>query len=426
VRSTLQKRIRRACGLGAVALLAFPLAAQAADYRAQLAESFNSGLAAARPSITLHATFDNGSGGPPVPTGVLRFSVDTRHLTSSAWASMYAASGGTQLGTVNTDLTGTSALRVLSHGKDATGTYVRAGIDVPSSTASIIGGDTLVMVIRRTPSGAHLTYVLDLHDAVGKLAARGVDSTLQSITLALRSSIVYGGKSHGITYNPASLTAMTNTVTGRACAQPSCVQTRPSTSTGAATVHLPKTVTLAAPVTATYGYRYSIGGTGRSGDTVSLESLATAGVLPARGSTMVKPDGTFVIRATLRSLFTTDGDLAMAAGGRYAVASVEGGNATVYGIAGQDTHVSLAQPHFVLQRKTGGKLLHFSVRIPGADSHVRIAIKLGSKTLATGYATHSGAFSKTILKPSERGNLRVVASVPGAETAISNPTPLSR
>ena len=116
----------------------------------------------------------------------------------------------------------------------------------------------------------------------------------------------------------------------------------------------------------------------------------------------------------------------MSAGGRYAVASVEGGNATVYGIAGQDTHVSLAQPRFVLRRKSGGKLLHFSVRVPGADAHVRVAIKLGSKTLATGYATQSGLFSKTVLKPSERGNLRVIAAVPGADTAISNPTPLSR
>jgi hypothetical protein len=338
---------------------------------------------------------------------------------------MLAASNGTQLGTVTSDLTGTSSLRVLSHGKDKGGWYVRAGIDVPPSTAAIIGDDSLVMVIRRTPSGAHLTFTLDLHYAVGKLAARGVPATVQSMTLALRSSIIYGGKSRGITYNPASTTALTNSVTGRACAQPSCVTTRSSTSTGTATVHLPKTVTLAAPVTATYGYRYSIGGTGRSGDTVSLESLATAGVLPARGTTMVKPDGTFVIRATLRSLFSDDGDLAMSAGGRYAVASVEG-NATVYGIAGQDTHVSLAQPHFVLQRKTGGKLLHFSVRIPGADAHVRIAIKLGSKTLATGYARQNGVFTKTILKPSERGNLRVVASVPGADTAISNPTPLSR
>ena len=115
--------------------------------------------------------------------------------------------------------------------------------------------------------------------------------------------------------------------------------------------------------------------------------------------------------------------------GRYAVASVEGGNATVYGIAGQDTRVVLSQPRFVLQRKTGGKLLHFSIRIPGADDHVRVAIKIGSKTLVTGYATRSGTFSKTILKPAERGNLRVVASVPGADTAISNADaaqPLSR
>ena len=56
---------------------------------------------------------------------------------------------------------------------------------------------------------------------------------------------------------------------------------------------------------------------------------------------------------------------------------------------------------------------------------MRLAIKLGSKTLATGYATRSGTFSKTTVKPSERGNLRVVASVPGADTAISNATPLT-
>jgi hypothetical protein len=423
---TLRRRSPRAAGIAAVALLALPLAAQAADYRAQLSESFNSGLAAARPAITLRAAFDNGSGGAPVPTGVLRFNVDTRHLTSSAWASILAATGGTQLGTVTTNLTGASPLRVLSHGTDAAGPYLRAGVDVPSSTAAIIGGDSLVMVIRRSTSRAYLTFTLDLHDAVGKLAARGADSTLQSITLALHSSIIYGGKSRGITYNPAGTTALTNTITGRACAQPACTSTRPSTSTASATVHLPKAVTLAAPVAATYGYRYSIGGTGRSGDAVSLESLATAGLLPARGSTMVKPDGTFVIRATLRSLFTPDGDLAMAAAGRYAVASVEGGNAIVYGIAAQDTHVSLAQPRFVLRRTTGGRLLHFSVRIPGADAHVRVAIRLGARTLAKGYATTSGVFSKTVLKPGEHGNLRVVASVPGAATAISNPTPLSR
>jgi hypothetical protein len=420
----LNRRVRRATGLGVVAMLAVPLAAHAADYRAQLSESFNSGLAAARPSITLRAVLDNGSGGPPVPTGVIRFNVDSDHLTSSAWASMLAAPSGTQLGTFSSELTGSTTVRVLSNGKDSNGWYIRAGIDVPSSTASIIGDDNLVFVIRRTPSHAHLTYVLDLRPSIGNLAAHGADATLQSLTLAIRSSIVYGGKSHGITLNPTSVTALTNSVTTRACADAACATLQAASATGAATVHLPKAVTLAAPVTALYGYRYSIGGTGRSGDVVNLESMENTS-LPPRGSTLVRPDGTFVIRATLRSLFSDDGDPIMQARGRYAVASVEGGNATVYGIATQDTHVALSQPHFVLQRKAGSKL-HFSVRIPGADKHVRIAIKLGSQTLATGYSTSSGTFAKTIVKPHGTGNLRVVASVPGADTAVSNATPLSR
>jgi hypothetical protein len=417
------RRVRRATGLGIVAMLAVPLAAQAADYRAQLSESFNSGLAAARPSIALSAVIDNGGGGAPAPTGVVRFNVDTRHLTASAWASMLAATPGTQLGSVTNNLTGISALRVLSHGTDAAGQYVRAGIDVPGATAAIIGDDNLVLVVRRTPSHAHLTFVLDLRPAIGKLVARGANATLQTMTLVLRSSLVYGGKSHGITLNPTSLTVMTNSVTARACADAACTTLQATNSTGSATVHLPKTVTLAAPVNALYGYRYSIGGTGRSGDVVNLESLENISV-PARGSTMVRPDGTFVIRATLRSIFSDDGDPIMPARGRYAVASIEGGNATVYGIAAQDTHVVLSQPRFVLQRKAGSKL-HFSVRIPGGDSHVRVAIKLGSQTLATGYSSSSGTFAKTIVKPAGRGNLRVVASVPGADTAISKATPLS-
>jgi hypothetical protein len=418
------RRVRRATGLGIVAMLAVPLAAQAADYRTQLSESFNTGAAAARPAISLNAFLDNGSGGAPVPTGVIRFNVDSRHLTSSAWSSMFAAPGGTQLGNVTNNLTGSSSLRVLSHGTDASGQYIRAGVDVPGSTASIIGADNLVFVIRRTPSHAHVTYTLDLRPAIGRLVPRGAGSTLETMTLAIRSSIVYGGHSRGITFNPTSVTALTNSVTTRACAVATCTTLRAASSTGSATVHLPKTVTLAAPVTALYGYRLSIGGTGRSGDVVNLESLANTSV-PARGSTMVRPDGTFVIRATLRSIFSDDGDPIMPARGRYAVASVEGGNATVFGIASQDTHVVLSQPRFVLQRKAGSKL-HFSVRVPGGDSHVRIAIKLGSQTLATGYSSTSGTFSKTIVKPHATGNLRIVASVPGADTAVSKATPLTR
>ena len=321
----------------------------------------------------------------PVATGVLRFNVDTRHLTSSAWASMLAATPGTQLGTVTNNLTGTSSLRVLSHGTDASRPvrprrHRRARQhrldhrrrqprlrDPPDALACAPD-------VRARPAARHRQ--------AGR-ARRRRDAPDDDARL--RSSIVYGGKSRGITLNPTRVTATDQLRDRPACADAPCTTLTATNSTASATVHLPKTVTLAAPVNAVYGYRQSIGGTGRSGDVVNLQSLANTS-LPARGSTMVRPDGTFVIRATLRSIFSDDGDPIMPARGRYAVASVEGGNATVYGIAAQDTHVVLSQPRFVLQRKAGSKL-HFSVRIPGADSHVRIAIKLGSQTLATGYSS---------------------------------------
>ena len=44
VMHTLQRRLRRSAGLAVVAVMALPLAAQAADYRVQLSESVNSGL----------------------------------------------------------------------------------------------------------------------------------------------------------------------------------------------------------------------------------------------------------------------------------------------------------------------------------------------------------------------------------------------
>ena len=38
---------------------------------------------------------------------------------------------------------------MLSHGKDANGSYVRAGVDLPGGTAAIVGDDNLVFVVRR-------------------------------------------------------------------------------------------------------------------------------------------------------------------------------------------------------------------------------------------------------------------------------------
>jgi hypothetical protein len=416
------RTFRRAAGLCAVAVLALPAAAQAADYRAQLSESISSGAPGVSPSLTLRATIDNGSGGTPVTTGSLRFAVDVRHLAPTAWTSLTSATPGTQLGTMTTELTGTdpSPLRVLGRGHDANGQYVRAGLAVPRSTAGTIGSDIIPMVIRRATSGA-ITFTLDTHVAAGKFAATSAATPLQHVTLALRNGIVFAGANHQLTLNPAKGTALTNMVVAQACAQPSCATLRPATSVDSAIVHLPKVVTVQAPESALYGYRYSIRGTARPGDQVALQGLSGDGLVEARGSAAVRPDGSFLIRATLRSAFSDDGDLLLPARGRYGVASTEGGDATVYGIAGEDTHVALAQPRLVVRRKPGNKL-HFAIRVPGGDQHVRVKIKLGSKTLAQGYANQSGRFFKTIVKPAAKGNLRAVAAVPGADTAFSLPT----
>jgi hypothetical protein len=424
---TRTRTLTRTLGIGAAALMAVPVGAQAADYQAHLSEAISSGAAGVSPTLTLTTKIDASGASAPVPTGSLRIGIATGHLAPSAWASLTAATPGTQIGTVQSDITGPDAmpLRVLAHGRDGAGQFVRAGISVPRATAAIIGTDTIPVTIRRSTGATQIVFAMDTHAAVGKLAAAGKDSTLQTVTLALRSTLSFAGTSHAFTLNPTKAALLTNAVAIQACGQPACTTLRASATTAGASVHLPKVVTINAPGTASYGYRYSLGGSARPGDEVTLQGLTKDGLVAARGTASVRPDGSFLIRTTLRSAFGDDGELALPAAGRYAVASVEGGNATVYGIASQDTHVSLVQPRFVLQRKAGDKL-HFAVRVPGADAHVRVSIKLGTKTLASGFATTSGRFFKTVAKPSATGNLRVVASVPGADTAISAATPLSR
>ena len=423
---TTNSTLRRTAGICVAAFLALPAAAQAAGYRPQLTEAISNGAGGVSPSLTLTAKIDNGTGGTPVPTGSLRFTIAAGHLAPGAWAALISATPGTQIGTITSELTGSSpsSLRILAQGRDATGQYVRAGVSVERSTAVVIGSDTIPVLIRRAASG-NISLTIDSHVAVGRLAAKSMASTLQKVTLALRNGITAGGKSSALTLNPTKNTALTNTVTAQACGQPSCVTLRPSISVDNATVHLPKTVTVQAPQSALYGYRYSINGAARPGDEVALQGLSNDGLVEARGSAAVRPDGSFLIRTTLRSAFSDDGDLVLPARGRYGVASTEGGNATVYGIATEDTRVTLAQPRLVLKRKPGNKL-HFAIRVPGGDQHVRVTIKLGTKTLAKGYATPTGRFFKTIVKPSSAGNLRAVASVPGADTAFSAPTILSQ
>ena len=73
------RTLGRAAGICAIAALALPAAAQAADYRGQLYESISSGAPGVSPSLTLRAVIDNGAG-PAGPTGSLRFTIDARHL----------------------------------------------------------------------------------------------------------------------------------------------------------------------------------------------------------------------------------------------------------------------------------------------------------------------------------------------------------
>jgi hypothetical protein len=388
VNHSFQRRARRAAGVAAAALLALPLAAQAADYRAQFSESFNSGLAGARPAITFRTVIDNGSGGAPVATGILRYTVDTRHLTSSAWASMLAATPGTQLGTFTSELTGASAVRVLSHGRTRWLTRPRPASTCPAAPRALHRGrQSHTIVVRRTASASHLTFVLDIRRQVGGLIARGAAATLQTVTLALRSSIVYGGKSHGITLNPAGQTALTNSVATRACADATCATVAPAVGSSA-TVHLPKTVTLAAPVRATYGYRYSIGGTGRSGDDVSLDALGASADPGSRGDDDAARRHVRDPRNAALVLQRRRHRLELAARGRYAVASVE---AAMPCTASPDRTRTSRSPGRAscCCAQGGGHLLHFSIRIRGRR-RARVAIRLGGKTLVTGYSMGAG------------------------------------
>jgi hypothetical protein len=98
---------------------------------------------------------------------------------------------------------------------------------------------------------------------------------------------------------------------------------------------------------------------------------------------------------------------------------------SVLAAAKNATHVRLATPTFKLVRRDAGSTLHPAVRVPGADSKVKVRIVLATRTLADGMANSAGRVFATIPRPIRKGNLRVIASVPCADTSISNPMPYS-
>jgi hypothetical protein len=414
-------------GLAAAAFVAGPASAAVGDHQTTLKEVFSTGAANANPDLSLDAVLSSASGNNPVSTGSIIYRVDAGHLAPGAWTAIQRAPAGTRLGTFSSIVTGThpTDVRLQGAGRDAKGPLVRATIGVDKQLSKGIGSSIVPITLRRTSDAKFITVAVNLQMPVGKLIALGLDSTVRSATLELQGTIAYGAALHPVTANPAKLTALTNMVTTQACAQPACTTLRPPADRSIATVHLPKVVTLLAPDVLSYGYRYSIGGTGRPGDHVTLVALASDGsLLPSPWGSDVRPDGTFEVRATVRSEFGSDNQLVRPAAARYAASATEG-NATVLAIASNDTHVRLVKPMLHVQRRANGSKLHFAVRVPGADPNVDVRIQLGKRVIAEGKTNSAGRYSITLASPITKGNIRAVASVPGADTSISDPISFS-
>ncbi len=423
MRSRALIRAARLAGLCLVALTALPATAGAATYAPALQETIAAGTAGANPAIALTASFDSGT----VSTGALTYWVNAGHLAPKAWQTIQAAPAGTRLGTFTSTITGSDAtqIRLQGAGNDAQGPFVRAIIGVPRPIAQQLGSSFIPATLRLSSGGKYIAIRVDMHAAAGRLAALRAPAIVTKATLALQGTIAYGGVVRPVTLNPVKDTALVNLVSAQACAQPACVTLSPTTPSSAALVHLPKQVTLRAPESLQYGYRYSIYGTARPGDHVMLQVLTDSGTLvESPWTSAARADGQFVVRATIRSGFGSDNELVRPAAAHYGVAAREG-NATVLAAATNATHVRLAKPTFRLVRKDAGSKLHFAVRVPGADTNVKVRIVLGKQTLAEGMANSAGRVFATIARPIQKGNLRVIASVPGAETSISDPVPFS-
>jgi hypothetical protein len=415
-----------ALGLGSAALVAQPALASSADHQTSLKETISTGAAAASPDLSMEADFAAASGATLAPTGAITWVIDAGQLSPGAWKAMQVAPGGTRIGTFTSALTGAKPQQVRVRGafKDTQGPYVAATIGVSKAMALKVGSSSLPMTLRMSKDGKSLLVSVNLQGPIGRVVSLGGTGVLQSATLTLQGKITYAAALHAITLNPSKLTQLNSRVSSKACTTASCTALAPTIENGTASVHLPKNVTLQAPAKLRYGYRVSIFGTGQPGDKVTLSTLGSnSQLLASPWSAYVKPDGTFEVRATVRSGFASDDSLVRPAAGRY-VASATEGNTTVLAVAPDDTHVTLVQPIFHIQRKSGSRL-HVMVHVPGADANVKVQIRLGSKTIASGMTSKSGVFSTTIAAPISSGKLRAVASVAGADTAFSAPITFS-
>ena len=204
---TLQRRLRRSAGLAVVAVMALPLAAQAADYRVQLSESVNSGLrrcASDAAPASRSRQRRRRRARPDRPRALLgrhasslRLRLEPLHGRLDR-ARSSARSRASSPGQVPARCACSATART------RTGAYVRAGVDVPSATASIIGNDNLDRDDPPHDVGRahHVRARLARRRRQARRQGRQLDAAARSRSrCAARSSTP--APSHGITQNPS-------------------------------------------------------------------------------------------------------------------------------------------------------------------------------------------------------------------------------
>jgi hypothetical protein len=400
-------RLRSLVGvLAAVASLVVPGAAQAAGYAVHFSEVLASGAAGDHPDATLTATFDDGAGGTPAPTGKIVFMVDPRHLDPSALGTLTTAPVGTAIGYATSNLTGGPGAHLpvtISGPPGLTGLPV--SIAVPANLAPLVGATIPASIV----PGAPVQVIVDLTSANAKLAAAGVSLAFTQVNVTFFGKV---GNANLIT-NPSTTTALTDGVSAQPCVSATCSLGASSSDSG--TLTLPNAVQVTAPGNATYGQAARFTGSAASGTTIQLWQLTAAGYMKIAGATATAgSNGSYTLTARLRSQFDTKHKLTLPATGTYAVTSSADGKAMVVADAGGATTVSLAKPKVTAKRIGHTNRVRVTVTDAGGDQNV--AVKVGTKGGKLGLG---GRFTATItIKKHAKLNAKV--SVAGALSASTS------
>ena len=92
--------------------------------------------------------------------------------------------------------------------------------------------------------------------------------------------------------------------------------------------------------------------------------------------------------------------------------------------ASNDTHVRLVTPMLHVQRKDAGSKLHLACACP-APTPTPACASARQPHDRTRHDEQRRPLLDTMASPIAKGNLRAIATVAGADTAISNPIPFT-